>query len=136
MVTNLKSLIIQQIKSVYGPLKVYDEPIKQGLVTPAFLVLIFNNHQKRQLAKRSKRTYSFNVTYFPETDDKRSECDAVFETFQNEFRYIDNQYHVHEVEGVVSDDVLVITFDIKTIVKEVGPETKMQTLKYGGVTIG
>lgn len=134
MVAKLKSLIIQQIKAVYGPLKVYDEPIKQGLITPAFLVLIFNNDQERQLGKRSKRTYSFNVTYFPKTADKRSECDEVLETFMNEFRYIGNQHHIHGVEGEVVDDVLVITFNIKTIVEEIVDETLMQTLKFGGVT--
>jgi hypothetical protein len=133
LVANLKSLIIQQIKQVYGNLKVYDEPVKQGLVTPAFLVLIFNNNQTRLLAKQVERTYSINVTYFPLTEDRRGECDGVLETFQNEFIYIGNKYHVHELEGEVVDDVLVITFTIKALLREVVVETKMQSI--GGVTI-
>ncbi|MEK4403444.1 DUF6838 family protein [Sporosarcina sp. FSL K6-6792] len=133
MVANLKSLIIQQIKAVFGPLKVYDEPIKQGLKTPAFLVLIFNNEHERQLGKSSKRTYSINVTYFPDTADKRSECDQVLETFQDEFRYIDNRYHVHKVVGEVVDEVLVITFDVKVLLKELEQGTLMQRLQFGGV---
>ncbi|WP_342538330.1 DUF6838 family protein [Sporosarcina sp. FSL K6-1540] len=133
MVNNLKSLIIRQIKEVSGNVKVYDEPVRQGLVTPAFLVLIFNNHQELQLAKSVKRTYSINVTYFPSTKDIRSECDDVFELFQTEFRYIADKHHVHEIEGVVSDDVLVITFTVQALLREVVDGTKMQTL--GGVTV-
>ena len=133
MVANLKSLIIQQIKQVYGPVKVYDEPVRQGLVTPAFLVLIFNNHQERQLASRVARSYSFNVNYFPTTKDIRTECDEVLEVFQTEFTRIADKYHVHEIEGAVSDDVLVITFTVKALLREVAGGTKMQT--FGGVTI-
>lgn len=133
MVNDLKSLIIRQLKQVYGNLKVYDEPVKQGLITPAFLVLIFNNLQERELARRVSRTISINVTYFPSTKDIRSECDGVFETFQNEFQYIGSKYHVNSLEGVVEDDVLVITFSVKDLLREIVNETKMQTL--GGVNI-
>lgn len=133
MVTELKSLIIRQIKEVFGNVKVYDEPVRQGLVTPAFLVLIFNIHQLRGLARQVARTYSINVTYFPSLNDKRDECNNVLQVFQNEFQYISNKYHVNEIEGSVVDDVLVITFNVKSLLREVVEETKMQTL--GGVTI-
>lgn len=133
MVNNLKSLIITQLKEVYGPLKVYDEEVKQGLVTPSFLVFFFNQHQERKLCKSAERTYSVNVTYFPETQDIRYECDEVLETFQTEFRYIADKYHVHEIEAALSDNVLVITFNVKVLLREVAEGTKMQDL--GGVTV-
>jgi hypothetical protein len=130
---NLKSLIIQQIKQVYGNLKVYDEPVRQGLITPAFLVLIFDNRQKRLLAKQVSRTHSFNVNYYPSTEERRSECEGVLEAFQNEFKYVANKYHVHEIEGAVVDSVLVITFTVNALLREIVEETPMQTL--GGVSI-
>lgn len=133
MVNNLKSLIVQQIKQVYGNVKVYDEPIRQGLITPAFLVLIFNNMQEKLLGKQVARTYSINVTYFPQTEDRRSECDLVLETFQTEFQRIADVYHTREIEGQMVDDVLVITFTIKALLREVVIETAMQSL--GGVTV-
>jgi hypothetical protein len=133
LVNDLKSLIIQQIKQVFGNVKVYDEPVKQGLLTPAFLVLIFNSLQERKLAKQVSRTISINVSYFPRTKNIRSECDDVFQTFQDEFRYISNKYHVHSLEGTVEDDVLVITFNVNALLRELVEETKMQTL--GGVNI-
>jgi hypothetical protein len=133
LVNNLKSLIIQQIKQVYGDVKVYDEPVRQGLVTPAFLVLIFNNSQETQPARNVLRAVSINVTYFPSTKDIRSECDSVFETFQDEFRYVSNKYRVDDLEGSVEDDVLVITFTVNVRLREIFEETKMQIL--GGVNI-
>lgn len=133
MVTNLKALIIQQIRDVFGNVKVYDEPIKQGLQTPAFLVLIFNNLQERQLGRRLSRTYSINVTYFPSADDKRFECDGILETFQTEFIRIADKFHVHNIEGVMSDDVLVITFNVNALLVEKVDGIKMNEL--GGVTV-
>lgn len=134
MVINLKSLVILQIKKVFGPLKVYDEPVRQGLKTPAFQLLILDTAQERKLNRNALRTYQINVNYFPGTADKRGECDTTLETFLNEFRYVANKHHVHNIQGEVVDEVLVITFEIKIRVEDILDETLMQTLKFGGVT--
>lgn len=133
---NLKALIIQQLKRVYGlDMKVYDEPIKQGLVSPSFLVLIVNDSQERKLWNISEREYLVNVTYFPEdTRNAYAELDRVSESFKNNFRYVGNQFHVNRLEAEKHDNTLVITFSVKKLVKEIFEETKMRTLQYGGVS--
>lgn len=130
MVAKLKSLIIQQIKRVYGPgTLVYDEQIRQGLKAPAFQLLIADTNQTTGL-NEVNRDYVVNVNYFPlSVDERRSECDGVLETFQNEFRYIGTKHHVHELGGIVSDDVLVITFNVKMLLQEVVDGIKMETLE-------
>lgn len=128
MVNNIKALVIQQIKEVFGNLKVYDEEIKQGLITPAFLVLMFNLGQERKLKRQVLRSYMCNVTYFPGTEDIHSEIDAVFEIFQNEFQYIGNQFHINRLESEKVDRTLVITFTVDVLLKEVVEGTKMQSL--------
>ncbi|AMQ22251.1 phage tail terminator family protein [Geobacillus sp. JS12] len=130
----IKTLIIQQIKQVFGNVKVYDEKIKQGLQTPAFLVRIIRSGQERKVKGQVQRSYSFNVVYFPQSTEVDTECDDVFETFQTEFQYIANKYHVHRLEGTKEDDVLVITFAVSVRLQEKTDETKMQTL--GGVEVG
>ena len=130
----IKTLIIQQIKEVFGNVKVYDEKVKQGLQTPAFLVRMIQSEQERKVKGQVWRTYSWNVVYFPQSMEVDAECDNVFETFQTEFQYIANKYHVHRLEGTKQDDVLVITFDVSARLQEVTDETTMQTL--GGVWIG
>ncbi|MED0686560.1 DUF6838 family protein [Anoxybacillus ayderensis] len=130
----IKTLIIQQIKEVFGNVKVYDEKVKQGLQTPAFLVRMIQSEQERKIKGQVWRTYSWNVVYFPQSTELDAECDDVFEMFQTEFQYIANKYHVHRLEGTKQDDVLVITFDVSARLQEVTDETKMKTL--GGVWIG
>lgn len=134
MVTELKTLIIQQIKRVFGDLKVYDEPVRQGLETPAFLVLIINDTQERKLGAMSQLEYAVNVTYFPsDSRNTYSECDKVSQTFKEEFRYIGNMFHVHKLDAEKVDGTLVLTFNVRMLVKEIFDETKMQTLQFGGV---
>jgi hypothetical protein len=118
LVNNLKTLIILQIKQVYNNIKVYEEKVKQGLDTPAFLVRIIDNYQDRKLKGQVERSYTFNVTYIPETDDIENELDLAYETFQNEFQYVANLYHVHKLESVKENDTLIITFIVKVLLKE------------------
>lgn len=130
MVTSVKYLIIQQIKAVFGnTFKIYDEPVRQGLKVPAFQLLIVDNTQKTGL-NVVHRTYTINVNYFPlSLDERRSECDGVLETFQTAFRLIGNKYHTHEIAGSMSDDVMVITFNLKLLLKDIYLIDKMETLK-------
>lgn len=125
----LKTLIIRQIKEVYGNVKIYDERVQQGLKTPAFLVLFVNQNHQRQLGRQSARTVSVAVHYFPQSPDVRSECESILDEFQNSFRYIQNRFHVHELEGEVVDDVLVITFNVKMHVTERIEGIKMNQLE-------
>ncbi|RKD22550.1 hypothetical protein BEP19_09825 [Ammoniphilus oxalaticus] len=135
MVTNLKTLIIQQIRQVYDGITVYDEPIRQGLRTPAFLVLIISDTQERKLWRLSQWDYLISVTYFPEDEHNAyTECDIVSETFKENFRYIGNQFHVNRLESVKHDGTLVITFSVRKLVREVEEGIKMQRLQFGGVT--
>ncbi|MHA6258353.1 phage tail terminator family protein [Sporosarcina sp. CAU 1771] len=130
---NLKSLMIARIRNVFGELKVYDEPVQQGLVTPSFQMLLVDTTQNTGL-NMVERTYTVNINYFPlSIDERRTECDGVLETFQTNFRMIGNKHHVHNIEGSMNDDVLVITFNIRALLKEVNTGDKMNTL--GGVTI-
>lgn len=132
---NLKALIIQQLKEVYGDIKVYDEPVRQGLITPAFLVLIVNDSQERKLWNLSEWQFLVNVTYFPEDErNAYTENDKVSQTFKENFRYIGNQFHVNRLEADKHDGTLVITFSVRKLVREIETGTKMQELHYGGAT--
>ena len=134
MVTNLKTLIIQQIKSVFPSAKVYDEPVQQGLQTPAFLVLIISDSQERKLGATSEWEYVVNITYFPsDSRNTYSESDDVSRAFKMNFRYIGNQFHANKLTAEKHDGTLVITFNVKKLVREVFDGTKMRTLQFGGV---
>lgn len=131
---NLKTLIIQQLKQGFGGITVYDEPIRQGLKTPAFLVLIISDSQERKSKNTSAWEFTVNITYFPsDARNSYSECDVVSQTFKENFRYIGNQFHVNKLEAVKHDGTLVITFNVKKLIREIYDEVKMQTLQLGGI---
>lgn len=138
MEANLKTLIIRQIKEVFGQkVKVYDEPVKQGLETPSFIVLIVEDESVRKLGKASEWEFFVNVTYFPESETETfTECDKVSQIFKENFRYIGDKFHVNRLKASKSDSTLVITFAVKKQVFEILEDTKMGSLNYGGVTSG
>lgn len=136
METKLKTLIIHQIKQTFGQkMKVYDEPVKQGLETPSFLVLIVEDEAERKLGRASEWEFFVNITYFPESvDEAYSECDQVSQVFKENFRYIGDTFHVNRLKASKSDSVLVLTFSVNKQVIEKFDGTVMESLEYGGVT--
>lgn len=130
MVDELKSLVIGQIKGLFPSTKVYDEPVRQGLKVPAFLVLIINDRQEKKLGRRMDQEFFFAVTYFPSNEKVfYTESDQVSFAFKTNFRYIANRFHVQEIEATKEDNTLIITFKVKAILEEIIAEVKMRTLE-------
>ncbi|MEK5487915.1 phage tail terminator family protein [Lysinibacillus sp. FSL M8-0355] len=125
----IKTLAIMQIRSLYPSMKIYDKPVKQGLKVPAFLVRIFNVHQERGMKYQANRTYSFSMVYFPSTDDIDEECLNVLEVVQNNFKYLADRFHVHEIDGEIVDETLVIKYQVKACLHDILEEVKMRTLE-------
>lgn len=125
----IKTLAIRQIRFLYPSIKVYDKPVKQGLKVPAFLVRIFNVHQERGMTHQANRTYSFSMVYFPATDDIDEECLNVLEVVQNNFKYLADRFHVHEIEGEIVDETLVMKYQVKARLHDILEEVKMRTLE-------
>ncbi|WP_052344233.1 phage tail terminator family protein [Bacillus ndiopicus] len=127
----IKALAIMQIRSLYPSqtIKIYDKPVKQGLKAPAFIVRIFHVHQERGMTYQAKRTYSFSVVYFPSTDDIDEECLNVLEVIQNNFKYLVDKFHVHELDGEIVDETLVMKFQVKVHLHDIIEAIKMQKLE-------
>lgn len=130
MVDEIKMLIINQLKSTFPGKKVYDEDVQQGLITPAFILRLLQNHQERKLGNQMEREYSFVITFFPLNErEYHSECDAVNEAFNSEFRYIANRFHVFNIDGEKIDRTLVLTFSVKVRLIDVEHGVSFQTLE-------
>jgi len=125
----IKTLAIMQIRTLFPSMIVYDKPVKQGLKVPAFLVRIFNVHQDRGMKYQANRTYSFSMVYFPSTDDIDEECLNVLEVVQNNFKYLADRFHVHEIDGEIVDETLVIKYRVKARLHDILEEVKMRTLE-------
>lgn len=80
MINKIIDGISVAINSEFGdPYEIYTESIEQGLVEPCFSILCLNPTINQVLGKRYFRTNQFCIHYFPSSDEKRSECQAVIE---------------------------------------------------------
>ena len=63
--------------------EIYTEDIEQGLKEPCFSILCLNPTVEQFLGKRYFRTNQFCIHYFPKSNERRSECNAVAERLFN-----------------------------------------------------
>lgn len=81
MIEGIIAGIINAIKTEFGAAyKVYDEIPEQGLKEPCFYVKFVTPTTTRAVGRRFKKSYVFNITYFPkDTDNPNAECIGIVE---------------------------------------------------------
>ena len=81
MIEGVIAGIINSIKSEFGAgYRVYDEIPEQGLTEPCFYVKFVTPTTTRAVGRRFKKSYVFNITYFPkDTINPNTECIKVEE---------------------------------------------------------
>lgn len=82
MINKIIDGICEALDSEFG-FEIYTETIEQGLQEPCFSVLCLNPTIENFFGKRYFRTNQFCIHYFPETNQKRSECCSVMERLFN-----------------------------------------------------
>ena len=81
MIEGVCAGIINAIKAEFGAeYRVYDELPEQGLKEPCFYVKFVTPTTTRAVGRRFKKSYVFNITYFPkDTINPNTECMKVVE---------------------------------------------------------
>ncbi|MCW6665409.1 hypothetical protein NHG32_06905 [Aerococcaceae bacterium NML191219] len=122
----IKELLIKQLKENFKNIKVYDEPIQQGLSTPCFILETNKATHTRELGDITNTHVFILLSYYPsDTDNLWSEFDRIINTFTSgAFKYLANQYHINalDFETNLEDRVMVVSFtlDIKRIKRREG----------------
>lgn len=110
MINKIIDGISVAINSEFGdPYEIYTESIEQGLVEPCFSILCLNPTINQKLGKRYFRRNQFCIHYFPSSDEKRSECQAVIERLMNALEIITVDGDLcrgTDMHGEVVDNVL------------------------------
>lgn len=110
MINKIIDGISVAINSEFGdPYEIYTESIEQGLNEPCFSILCLNPTINQVLGKRYFRRNQFCIHYFPSSNEKRSECQAVFERLFGALEIITvdgDQCRGTRMHGEVVDDVL------------------------------
>ncbi|ARF69522.1 hypothetical protein B7C51_19415 [Paenibacillus larvae subsp. pulvifaciens] len=60
----VKDSVIRALKTLYPDKKIYDEKIRQGLENGCFFAKILDAAQNREIDRRYKRFYLFDIHYF------------------------------------------------------------------------
>ena len=81
MIKSIIAGIIAAIKAEFGAeYRTYDELPAQGLREPCFYVKLVTPTTTRAVGRRAKKSYVFNITYFPQDDENpAAECFDVSE---------------------------------------------------------
>lgn len=80
MINKIIDGISEAINKEFGDgYDIYTESIEQGLEQPCFSILCLNPTNEQFFGKRYFRQNQFVIQYFPSTDEKNAECNAVRE---------------------------------------------------------
>lgn len=111
----LSRALIKQLRDTFGTgVKIYTEPIQQGLTTPCFNIT-GQLDRFRRLGENVDLSVFFFVTYTPNSrDDKRSELNQIQNTFMTskDWRHLGKLAHIHNLKARHNDETLVVSFSL------------------------
>lgn len=112
--------------------EIYTESIEQGLTEPCFSIVCLNPTVEQFLGKRYFRTNQFCIHYFPSSNDKRAECNAVMERLFTALEIVTVDGDIirgTKMDGEFMDDVLnfFVNYDL-FVCKKTAEETFMETV--------
>ena len=110
------------------------EEIKQGLKEPCFFITCLNPTTELFLGKRYFRTNQFCIQYFPETNEKQRECNAVAERMLQCLEYItiygeDKPIMGTKMKYEVVDGVLNFFVNYDCFIRKTEQQTPMESLQ-------
>jgi len=131
MINKIIDGISEAINKEFGDgYDIYTESIEQGLEEPCFSILCLNPTNEQFFGKRYFRQNQFVIQYFPSTDEKNAECNAVRERL---FDCLDiiivngDQTRGTKMKGEIVDGVLNFMLNFDMFVYKVQELDKMDS---------
>lgn len=134
----LSRALIKQLRDSFGAgVKIYTEPIQQGMVTPCFNIT-GQLDRFRRIGENVDLSVFFFITYTPaSSDDKRAELNAVQNTFMasKAWKYLGKLAHINNLKARHNDQTLVVSFSLSISARYEEDEGEAIGKIEGGVTI-
>lgn len=133
-VDDVRKAVILALDEHFPDIDIYGEEIKQGFEEPCFFVKMFPTAQEREFNRRYKRSHSFDIHFFAETN---AECHEMNEKLYEFMEYISingGLLRGKSMSGEIIDGVLHFNVDFEFHVmreKKVGPVMKSLTQEGG-----
>nr|DAL93838.1 MAG TPA: tail completion protein [Caudoviricetes sp.] len=140
IITGISQALDTEFNSDNEEYTIYTENVEQGLDEPCFFIFGLKPSNKQLVGNRYKRTYPFDIHYFPKDEDNyNNEINEVTERLFTALEYItvDGLVRGTNMNAEIVDNVLHFFVDFNMIVrKEVEPIPTMGSLtikqKLGG----
>ena len=135
MIAEIIEAISVALNSEFGDdYEIHMEEIKQGLTEPCFFITCLNPSLKPLAGNRYQCTNQFCINYFPESEEKQRECNAVGERMIWCLEYITKDGDSKPIRGTkmnyeVIDGVLNFFVNYDCIVTKTESQTVMEILE-------
>ena len=116
MLDTLSTALILKLKETFPGIKVYDEPIQQGMDTPCFNIKANRIMTDRQVNNAVDVAVFYFITYTPgDSLDKRTEMTGMVWTILNSkrWKYLGEFAHINYLKASHNDEVMTISFEVK-----------------------
>lgn len=139
MITEIIEAISVALNSEFGDdYEIHMEEIRQGLTEPCFFITCLNPSLKPLAWNRYQCTNQFCINYFPESEEKQQECNAVGERMIWCLEYITKDGDSKPIRGTkmnyeVIDGVLNFFVNYDCIVTKTESQTAMEILETNTV---
>lgn len=135
-VNNIREGVILALSNLFPDMEIYGEEIKQGFVAPCFFVKLLTGIQNHELNRRYKRSYVFNIHFFPAGSDYNREAHDMAEKLYDALRSVviaGSRYKGTGMTHEVVDRTLhfFVDFNFNVFALKDG-DPKMKTLKQEG----
>ncbi len=118
MLDTLSTALIRKLKETFPGVKVYDEPIQQGMETPCFNIKANRINTDRQVNNAVDVAVFYFITYTPgDSLDKRTEMQGMVWTILNSkrWKYLGEFAHINYLKTSHNDEVMTISFEVKIL---------------------
>ncbi|MGO4938601.1 phage tail terminator family protein [Fundicoccus sp. Sow4_D5] len=116
MLDALSTALILKLKETFPGIKVYDEPIQQGMETPCLNIKANRINTDRQVNNAVDVAVFYFITYTPgDSLDKRTEMNGMVWTILNSkrWKYLGDFAHINYLKANHNDEVMTISFEVK-----------------------
>jgi len=125
----------RQLKTIFPEAVVYRKNQKGGFKEPSFFVSSITTTRTPEMFNRQKRSYHYQLIYFPDPDSAEQDMERMQENLLDRFTELTGFSYVRDVDFSIVDGALTMTFAINVRAYPEDLTPKQRTLDYHGRVI-
>ena len=122
----------RQLKAIFPDAVVYRKNQKGGFKEPSFFVSKITTTRQPELFNRQKRTYHYQVVYFPDPTNAEPDMERMEEQLLDRFTQLDDFAPVRDMDFSVVDGALTMVFSVTIRAYPEDLTSKQRVLNYHG----